>query len=362
MAGQGKSRKRLIREIQFLQEQTKPDEPIDIGMLREYLGELTAIRSIIYADFKEMEEMGFGVHHTKNGHYYYDRQSFTPGELALMIDLVCCAGYPDTDSARKLILHIKQMGNNEQFDALSRQENLALRNKTNNPSCIANANLIHEAIRDNKRIRILYAHTDCYGRTKPDKEHEISPYQLIWNNSYLYLIGGVQLNKTVQLRNFRVDKIYDLNLLPQKRIMLPRNHTFYSATYGINAEKYLKPTFDMFNAEGGKTMRITFCVANYLVGAALDVFGQDIVLQEYDTDHMQFTSEVQVTNMFFGWLAKFEYNQLHILEPAEQIESFQAHLRQIIEGYPAPIDAEDLHNNATLEIAEKSATSKNNSQ
>lgn len=347
MAGQGKSRKRLIREIQFLQEQTKPDEAIDIEMLRDYLGELTATRAIIYADFKEMEEMGFGVHHTKNNHYYYDRQSFTPGELALMIDLVCCAGYPDINSARKLILHIKQMGNNEQFDALSRQENLALRNKTDNPSCITNTDLIHEAIRNNKKILFLYAHTDCLGKTNPDKEYEISPYQLVWNNSYLYLIGGFQLNKSVQLRNFRVDKIFDLKLLTQKRIMLPHNHTFYSDLHGINAEKYLKSTFDMFNAEDGKTTRVSFCVANNLVGAAIDVFGQDICLREYDTNHMQFTAEIQISNMFFGWLAKFEYEQMHILEPTLLIEKFRVHLQQIIRGYPAFNEMDNLHGNTT---------------
>ena len=333
MSGQGKSRKRLIREMMFLQEQTNTDEPIDIEKLREYLGELTATRQIIYSDLKEMEEMGCGVHHKKNGHYYFDRQSFTPGELALMIDLVCCAGYPDIASAKKLILHIKQMGNNEQFEALSRHENLALRNKTDNPACINNNELLHKAIRNDRQVHFRYAHTDRFGKTVPTTDHTLSPYQLVWNNSRLYLIGGHETETVVTLRTFRVDKIYEPEQLEQKRRMLPRGHTFYSAKNGIDAEKYLRSTFDMYNAPDERTTRVTFCVINDLVGAAIDTFGQDICLKEYDAEHMQFTADIQVSNMFFGWLSKFTYEQMHILKPAEMKDKFKKHLQDITDRY-----------------------------
>ena len=333
MAGQGKSRKRLIRELLFLQEQTTPEEPINIEKLQSYLGELSATRQIIYADFKEMEDMGFGIHHKKNGHYYYDRQSFTMGELTLMTDLVCCAGYPDVESARKLLLHIKQMGNMRQFDALSRHENLAMRNKTNNPFCIDNTKLIHESILNNKMIIFRYAHTDRYGKTEPDKSRIISPYQLVWNNSRLYLLGGLERNESMELRSFRVDKIYELKQMETKRRMLPCDHTFYSAKSGINAEKFLKATFDMFSSEDGKTTRVTFCVANRLVGSAIDQFGQNIHLKEYDAEHMQFTADVQVSNMFFGWLARFDYEQMRILKPTDLIERYKIHLQNILKEY-----------------------------
>lgn len=333
MAGHGKSRRRLIQEIQFLQEQTRPEEPISIEGLRGYLGELTATRAIIYEDLNEMEEMGFGIRHSKNGHYYYDRQSFTQGELALMIDLICCAGYPDAESAKKLILHIKQMGNLEQFDDLSRQVNLALRNKTDNPACIDNTDRIHEAIRSDRKIAFRYARTDRFGVTSPCTDRTVSPYQLVWNNSYLYLIGGALHDHTVKLRNFRVDKIYGLELLDSARAMLPPGHAFYSEHGGFDAEKYLRSTFDMFNSPDESTVSVTFCAANYLVGAAADMFGRDIALCEYDEGHMQFTAEIQVSNMFFGWLSRFTYDQMHILRPSSLIEQYQAHLREIAQGY-----------------------------
>ena len=246
MAGKGKARRRLLREILYLQEETTPGVPIDIEALQEYLDDLTAIRAIIYDDLHEMEQMNFGIRHEKNGHYYYDRQSFTQGELALMIDLVCCAGYPDAESAEKLILHIKQMGNNEQFQHLSDQTNLALRNKPNNPECIRNTDMIHEAIREAQKIRFQYGHTNMEGKTIADKEYTLSPYQLIWNSSHLYVIGGYEQGKHIQLRNFRVDRIMSLSILPQNLLKLPRDNSFYSAKlHGFDAERYLKATFDM---------------------------------------------------------------------------------------------------------------------
>lgn len=331
MAGQGKSRKRLLREIQFMQQQTQLDRPINIQKMQEYLEEYTATRQIIYSDLNILEEMGAGVTHHKNGHYYYDRQSFSIGELALMTDLVCCAGYPDVESAKKLILHIKQLGNDEEFDALSRQEYLALRNKTDNPNCIKNTDIIHEAIRKDKKIHFIYSYADKYGKSLLDKEHDISPYQLLWENSRLYLVGGYEYNRSVKQISFRVDKIYDLKITDKKRILLPKDNPFFIEDLGFDAEKYLNSTFDMYNSKNGNTTQVTFCIINKLVGTALDTFGKDIKLEEHDLNHMIFTSEIQVSNMFFGWLAKFTYDQIHIVRPKKIIDEYRKHLQDIID-------------------------------
>ena len=312
MAGKGKARRRMLREILYLQEETTPEKPINIEALQEYLDDLTAIRAIIYDDLREMEQMNFGIRHERNGHYYYDRQSFSQGELALMIDLVCCAGYPDAKNA----------------------ENLILRNKPDNPECIRNTDLIHEAIRESHQIRFRYGHTNIEGKTVADKEYKLSPYQLVWNSSHLYVIGGYEQGDHLQLRNFRVDKIMSLSVLPQKLRKLPKENPFYSAKlHGFDAERYLKTTFDMFNAADEKVVRVTFSVVKYLVGSMIDLFGENIRLKELDAEHMQFTAEVQVTNMFFGWLAKFTYDQLHILSPAELSKEYCEHLKEILAQY-----------------------------
>lgn len=65
----------------------------------------------------------------------------------------------------------------------------------------------------------------------------------------------------------------------------------------------------------------------------IDLFGENIRLKELDEGHMQFTAEVQVTNMFFGWLAKFTYDQLHILSPSELSRKYCDHLEEILGKY-----------------------------
>lgn len=335
MAGKGKTQQRLLREMRYLQEYTSPHQAVDIPELIAYLDELSATRQIIYQDFHEMERMGAGIHHERNGHYYYDRQSFSEGELSLMIDLICCAGYPDIHSAEQLILHIKQLGNMKQFDILSEQTNLALRNKSDNPNCIINTEMIHHAIREQKKIRFRYEHINAQGIAELDAERELSPYCLIWNNSRLYLVGGYeQAQQTFQLRNYRVDKIYEMQMTDLPLTPLPAENCFYHPIQcGFDAERYLKATFDMFNAEDGMTTLTTFCIANTLLGVAYDTFGKDIVLTPLDDAHMQFTAEIQVSNMFFGWLARFHYDQMHILQPPSLCRQYQNYLRQIAQQY-----------------------------
>jgi hypothetical protein len=56
-------------------------------------------------------------------------------------------------------------------------------------------------------------------------------------------------------------------------------------------------------------------------------------LKEYDAEHMQFTADVQVSNMFFGWLARFDYEQMRILKPTDLIERYKIHLQNILKEY-----------------------------
>lgn len=334
MAGKGKTHQRIFRELEYLQQCTEKSKPISIDELNQYLDEYATTRQIIYQDFAEMEKAGIGLHHHKNGHYYYERQDFTEGELSLMIDLLCCAGYPDTDSARKLILHIKQIGNNHEFANLTQIENLGLRNKSENKDCIINTEMIHKAIREKKQIQFSYERINSNGDIDISQTRFLSPYSLVWNNSRLYVIGGYINNEEFELRSFRVDKIYDLQIIDKRLVVLPKSNSFYSSRLrGFDAEKYLKATFEMFGSKNGTITTVKLCVANSLIGAVIDQFGNDIQLIKHDYTHMEFTVDIQISNIFFGWIAKFTYQNMHILYPESVRNSFKNYLLSIVNQY-----------------------------
>lgn len=373
MAGKDKSRQRLITIFRYLREETEKDVPIDIKALQKYLGELSSTRQIIYQDFHAMEVLGAGITHDKNRHYYYNNHEFDDGELSLLADIICSSSYPDVQSAEKLILHIKQMSSMKKFDELTKQTDLYLRNKTLNPECIQNIEKLHEAIRNHQSVWFHYARYNerCelyYGikdgenyftvymkpyKTKTNRNaqiirkseplseniythsvHTISPYKLIWDNAQCYLIGGMIIADQLQLRVFRVDKIFYLNQCEETYLPLDTSNPFYhSRTQILDGEKFLHSIFDMFSSKDNALTQVELLVKTSLVGTVIDHFGTDISFHKYDDNHFSFTVDVQVSNMFFGWIARFTPDEMRILSPDFLQKKFKEHILSITEQY-----------------------------
>lgn len=371
MAGKGKTHKRLIAILNFLREETENSKPIDINKLQNYLGELSATRQIIYNDLYEIEAAGAGVIHDKNKHYYYENYGFSNGELSLLADVICSSSYLDAESAEKLILHIKQMTNMKKFDDLTKQTDIFLRNKTLNSECIRNVDLLHDAIREYRNIEFSYAKYDeqgmlCYDYISDDgaelikvkvpiskrkgecldvhneiepgdsqfgatSVRKVSPYKLVWDNSRCYLIGGVDYKGLIQIRVYRVDKIFNLKILSENSMAVSSASAFYDHdTESFDVRKFMKSIFNMYGSKDSYLTKVEFCVSNKLVGVVFDKFGADTTLNKYDDEHSSFWADIQVSNMFFGWLARFKANEMKILYPKTLQNEFKKHLQGIL--------------------------------
>ena len=361
MAGKGKSRQRLIAITQYLREYGEDGKKINIRHLQKYLGDLSSNRQIIYNDLKSLEELGAGIEHSKNGHYIYKPQGFSSGELMLLADVICSSSFLSTNKAEELITHIKQMTNMKRFDDLSHDINVVLRNKTLNEECIKNIECIHDAIRERKKLTFSYAKYDEAGELwyavktdegykkvltetnaqvpfKPEERtgiHTVSPYKLIWDNSQCYLVCGKRYEQNIiKLLNFRADRIYGLTVLEEENDKLDTSNDFYDSEKDtIDAEKYLRSIFEMFGSKDGKITKASFIVAKKLKGAMIDKFGKQVAFTDYDEYHIRFTVPIQKSDIFFGWLAKFRYDDLRIVSPPELVSEYKAHLQTIAEGY-----------------------------
>lgn len=363
MAGKGKTHQRILATLEYLRSYTEIGKPIDIKGLQAYLGELSSERAIIYNDLHELEAAGAGVYHDKNKHYYFDNKSFSDGELSLLADVICSSSYLDATSAEKLILHIKQMTNMKKFDDLTRQTDIFLRNKALNSECIHNIDILHEAISRNKQISFSYAKYDEYGvlwydmwnddRTgtikviidshiqkshdevgaskgsKPTCVRRSSPYKLVWDNSQCYLIGYNDHYQNFTI--FRADKIFDLKITDLDRASIIQPNPFYDHnTEEFDAEKFMRSLYGMYGSPKNELTRVQLSVENKLIGVIFDKFGRDIKLKMYDEDHYVFEVDVQVSNMFFGWLAGFTPSQMRIIRPKKLQIQYEEHLRHIL--------------------------------
>ena len=361
MAGKGKSRQRIIAIMQYLREYGEDGQKIDIAHLQNYLRELSSNRPIIYSDLRALEELGAGIEHSKNGHYIYKPQGFSSGELMLLADVICSSSFLSAKKAEELITHIKQMTNMKGFDDLSHDIDIVLRNKTINEECIKNIECIHDAIREKKKLTFSYAKYDetgelwyavktgdVYKKVFPETNlqlpfehgervgiHTVSPYKLIWDNSQCYLICGKKYESNdIKILNFRADRIYGLSALNEENDKLDMSSDFYNPEKDtLDAEKYLRSIFEMFGAKNGKLTTVNFVVSKKLKGAMIDKFGKQTIFTDFDEYHLKFTVPIQKSDVFFGWLAKFRYDDLRIVSPSELISDFKDHLQNIFYGY-----------------------------
>ena len=328
MAGKGKTHQRIFSILSFLNTETKPDEPINIKELQNYLGDECSQRQVIYNDLKQMELAGIGVTHDKNKHYYYNNKRFDDGELELLADVICSSSFLDVKNAEKLILHIKQMTNTENFDEITRQTNIYLRSKSLNPECIENIRLLHQAIGKNRIVEFDY---ESYNSMH---HHIISPYILVWDNSQCYLIGGKKYKSKNQIRNFRVDRIYGLKVTETMSSPIDYNSPFYSKkTDSFDAEKYMRSIFFMYGSKDTKLTRIQFRISEDMKRVIIDRFGQDTHFIPDGDGYYTFNADIQETNMFYGWAASFTPDKLSIINPKQSRNNYIRHLKRIYESY-----------------------------
>ena len=113
-----------------------------------------------------------------------------------------------------LINKLTQLTSCQHASKLNRQLYVARRVKATNESVLYTADLIYEAINENKRIQFKY-----YEYTS-DKEkilkhkgylYEFSPHDLAWYNDSYYVFGYSEKHQKVI--KFRVDRIYKLSII-----------------------------------------------------------------------------------------------------------------------------------------------------
>lgn len=372
MSGKGKTHQRVLAILTYLNEYTEKGKPINIYELKEYLGELSATRQIIYNDLHEFEKAGIGISHDKNKHYYYDKKSLSDGELSLLADVICSSSYLDANSAENLILQIKQMTNMKKFDILTQHTDIFLRNKTLNSECIQNIDLLHEAIFEKKQIQFSYAKYNKKGilwydilennkyikfemiahknfkkewtiaetyfiQNKKDVNvkslHTISPYKLMWDNSQCYLIGGYTHKNKFKLRVYRADKIFNLKILSFPREEISVSSPFFHQSTSFNAEKFIRTIFEMYGSTDNCVTGVTFLISKNLSGVVLDKFGDETKLIEYNDNYFTFKVDIQVSDKFFGWITGFNPDQLKILHPKSLSNEYKMYLKSIIDKY-----------------------------
>lgn len=283
---------------------------------------IEAERKSIYDDIETLKVWGMDILYTKErpaGYYLASRQ-FELTELKLLVDAVQSSKFITEKKSRELIKKLESLASADEAKQLQRQVFIANRIKTQNESIYYNVDKIQEAILANQKISFTYYKWNVDKELVTRNEGRpfvISPWLLTWDDENYYMLGYDDNSEIV--KHYRVDKMQKISITGDKR-------TGEEAFEKFDLAKFAKSTFGMY---GGKHEKVTLECENSMIGAILDRFGTDVIIQKTDNDHFAVNHEVAVSGQFFGWIVGLG-PKVKIKGPSHVLDEFKDWLRQII--------------------------------
>ena len=329
--GQGRSSGQGVKLLyirDFLYAQATKENPKNAKHIVKYLAShgIPATPKTIYNDILRLQ-VDFGVpveyDHHKWG-YCITTPQFEPYELRLMVDSVQSSKFITQKKSDEITKKIKGLADVYTKGSLERRAIVPDRVRSMNESVVSDADRIHEAIAEDKKISFQYFHytpnkDKPKNYSKKGDKYTVSPFTLSWNNGnyYLYAHDG---NK---FRYFRVDRMESISEPLQDR----REHKDE-----YNAHHLTHPKVKVFDMYSGEEYTVRLRVQNRLADAVIDKFGKDIIMIPHDQSHFTVSVPVEVSPPFFAWVATFG-RSMKILSPEPVVEKMKEFLNKAIEMY-----------------------------
>ena len=319
---------KLYRLAQIMLEKTDEEHFITMPEIMEALQayEITADRKTIYADLKDLEQLGIEVEGEPVGnryHYHVVSRVFELPELKLLVDAIQSSKFITERKSNVLIKKLEKLVS--QYDALKlqRQVYVSGRIKTMNESIYYNVDAIHNAISENRKIRFQYFQWNV--KKEMELRHNgafyhISPWGLSWHNENYYLVGYD--TESAKIKHYRVDKMLRIQMTEEER----EGKEHFKK---VDMAEYAKKSFGMF---GGKEQQVKLLVHNSLAGVMIDRFGKDIMMIPTDKEHFTIHVNVQVSSHFLGWIISLGEG-VEIVGPDEVVGQIKKEIERLIWQY-----------------------------
>ena len=122
------------------------------------------------------------------------------------------------------------------------------------------------------------------------KPYTVSPYDLIWDGDYYYLIGYCDEREAV--RTFRVDRI------KKQPVVLNKKAVPKSDSYDVS--KYTSEIFRMMSTE--EATEVTLRCENRTMKSVVDHFSMGVSTKAADKEHFRTKVKVCTSPTFYRWV------------------------------------------------------------
>ena len=305
-------KRRILVLLHYLYTQTDEEMQITSDDLVAYLHDqgVPANKKTLKNDLDLMVDAGLDIVtvSSKPNRYFWGSRQFEVPELKLLIDAVSSSRFITEKKSRELVRKLSELASVNQKNELRRHvHGTGGRFKTRNENIYYTVNDINEAINKHKRIAFRYFEYDGEKSKvyrNDGKEYELSPYDMIWNNDFYYVVGYSREHSNIS--TFRVDRIERIEILNERAVKKPA---------GYSIEDYSTQIFEMF--EGERT-KVRLECKNELMKYVIDRFGEDVETKPKDEHHFVATVSVSLSPNFYAWVFRFAGN-IKILSPKKAV-------------------------------------------
>ena len=314
---------RLIVLAQMFYEHTDQDNPMTGLDILDYLQEhdVPANEKTLRGDIQLLQDLGLDIVKvvSRPNLYYWGERQFEMPELKLLVDAVSSSRFITKKKSRILGKKLAQLASENQRKELRRNIQATNRVKSENETIYYSVNTVNEAISRRKKIQFQYTEFDSNLKEilRGDGElYELSPYALLWNEDYYYVVGWSDKHENVSV--FRVDRLYRPEIMDEKAAKRPDD---------FNLDDYSTPIFDMF--EGDDRVPVKLKCKNELAKYIVDRFGTKLRTKQVTEDSFTVTVDVSLSPPFYAWVFQFGGDVL-IMSPEKAVKEMTIMAETII--------------------------------
>lgn len=312
-----KAKLRPFYVAKLLYERTDDDHYLTIAQMMEILEKeygIATSRGTVSDDIKALQEFGMEIEvepSTQNRYYLIGRKFDLP-ELKTLIDATESARFITKEKSEALVKKLASLSSLNNVSALTRNIDVENRIKAENEKIYYIIDALNEAINLKKKVSFQYFSYNVKKQKKLKYDGYIyifSPYKLIWNGDYYYVVGYSEKHKGIG--SFRLDRMArQPNVLDEDAVNPPK---------GFNLNTYLNSMFRMYN---GQRKEIELICDNDVMDAIIDKFGKDVKVLANDMKSFRVIVNTAVGSVFYSWVFGFG-GKVKIKSPEEVKEQYK---------------------------------------
>ena len=324
MAGVAGGKLRILYIMRMLQEETDDQRGLSMADIISRLADygMSADRKTVYADLDLLREFGLEIGTAQRNpvEYYLARRDFSIDELMLMVDAVQSCRFVTQSQAEKICRNLKLLATVGQQKKLERRIHVEGRARGRNDAVLANVDIIHDALRQKRRITFTYWKMGMDG--KPHAQHQgevydVTPMRVTFAETYYYLTAWSEKHGAV--REYRIDRMRDVALSQEKA---RRGKEISEYEYQVRDSQF----FGRFDCQ----LVTAQLVCNESgVNIVADRFGKDARFVPQEDGTCIAAVQVRVSPQFFGWIASMN-GTVKIAGPTKLAEEYRAFLQSLL--------------------------------